>query len=67
MFQPSIESIYDALCQAYEARTAEPSVKAREFAVGYDVNRVWAEHFKPTLDILRERTPTLEPIGVPSL
>lgn len=62
VFQPSIESVYDALEQAYEARTSEPSEKARKFALGYDVNAVWTEHFKPTLDILRERTPTLEPI-----
>lgn len=67
VFQPSIESIHDALCQAYEARTTEPSAKAREFALGYDADRVWVEHFKPTLDILRERTPTLAPIAARSL
>lgn len=67
VFQPSIESIFDALAQAYEARTEGHSTQAREFAMGYDVERVWKDHFLPTLNTLRERTPTLDPIRVPSL
>lgn len=67
MFQPSIMSIHDALVQAYDARTDGHSAKAREFALGYDVEKVWVDHFRPTLDILKARTPHLEPITVGSL
>jgi glycosyltransferase involved in cell wall biosynthesis len=67
VFRPSIESIYDALGQAYENRTDGPSDKARDFALGYDVEKVWHEHFVPALDVLKARTPTLDPITVPPL
>jgi glycosyltransferase involved in cell wall biosynthesis len=67
VFQPSIESIFDALTQAYDGRQDGYSIKARKFALGYDVEKVWIDHFRPTLDILRGRTPTLEPITVTSV
>lgn len=62
VFRPSIESIFDALVQAYRSRTEQPSAKAREFAETYDVQRVWDDHFAPTLEILKSRTPTLDPL-----
>lgn len=67
VFQPSIGSILDALEDAYATASEGPSAKAREFALAYDANRVWDDYFRPTLDTLRGRTPTLEPIRLPSL
>lgn len=65
MCKPSIEGIYGALCEAYDA--PGPSDKAREHALGYDFRRVFDEHMLPVLRTLEERTPHLTPITKPTL
>lgn len=50
---PSIDSIYRALHEAYDARHDEGLRKrAREFALQYDADRIVQEHWVPTLDRL---------------
>jgi len=51
--KPSITEILGAFEQAYEARGDEKlSAACREFALGYDADKVFAEHWVPTLDAL---------------
>ena len=59
---PYVAAVIDCLSEAYDARTAVPSAKAREHALAYDCDRVWAEHWRPALKQLEARLPTLEPI-----
>ena len=55
---PSASSIYECFEQAYEQRGGG-SVKAREFAVGYDARKVFAECWVPILADLQERKDAL--------
>ena len=48
---PSVDSIIDALEHAYQD-AAGLRGRAREFALGYDVRRVMADHWTPTLEAL---------------
>lgn len=62
---PATDEILHALELAYEARgDAEMRAKAREFALAYDADRVYAEFWEPTLDALskpREARPLVLP------
>lgn len=62
LWKPAVAAVIDCLSEAYDARTAVPSAKAREHALAYDCDRVWAEHWRPALKQLEARLPTLEPI-----
>ena len=44
----------NALDQAYD-QAAGLRVQAREFAEGYDVRKVMAEHWVPALEVLEQR------------
>lgn len=57
-FKPSVPDIYDALCQAHRRTPAEresAAQKCREFALGYDVERVFCEFMVPALEQASER------------
>lgn len=60
-FRPSVDDIVDALRQAY-GQTREHRAKARDFALAYDVNRVFDEFMMPALDQVRERYEDREPM-----
>jgi hypothetical protein len=50
---PSVEGIVGALEEAYRQRdNFELRARAREFALGYDADRVMAEHWTPVLEAL---------------
>ena len=50
---PAVYEIVDALEKAYEARgDTVLRERAREFALGYDADRVFAEHWVPALEVL---------------
>jgi len=52
---PIIASIVDAWEKAYEgARDLRMRVKAREFALGYDVDAVLTQYWKPALEMLEQ-------------
>jgi glycosyltransferase involved in cell wall biosynthesis len=61
-FKPYMQSVHDALRQAYDARTDTPSVKAVDHAKGYDADLVHDRYWRPILANLEERTPTITPI-----
>ncbi len=49
-YAPSVRSITDAFQMAYEnTDSQEISARARTFALDYDVEKVWTEHWLPTL------------------
>lgn len=58
---PNIGQIVEALEDSYQAKgSAENKAKAREFALGYDTDKVFDEHWRPILANLEERlTPPL--------
>lgn len=63
---PDTEEIIEAFEAAYAARgDQELRVKAREFALQYDADRVFQEHWVPTLEALEapREVPPLRPIG----
>ena len=60
-FRPSVDDMVDALRQAY-GQTREHRAKAREFALGYDVDRVFADYMLPTLDAVRKRCEDRQPV-----
>jgi glycosyltransferase involved in cell wall biosynthesis len=64
---PSIDEIVEAMEAAYEARNDQAlKAQARDFALGYDADRVLQEHWVPALDRLAEmgaKPKTLEPIA----
>ena len=51
---PSIEESHKCLTYAYDTRAKLPSLSGpvRDFAEGYDADRVFAEHWVPVLDEL---------------
>jgi glycosyltransferase involved in cell wall biosynthesis len=61
-WKPSLAAVIDCLREAYDARTVEPSTKARAHALDYDCDRVWAEHWRPVMKELEQRVPTVAPI-----
>jgi hypothetical protein len=53
--KPDVEEITEAYEHAYrEARSPELRARAREFALGYDVNRVLTNHWIPVLKELED-------------
>jgi glycosyltransferase involved in cell wall biosynthesis len=65
LFAPSVASIVDKL-RACEARSsdhvAEMAGMAELHADGYEVGRVWSEHWEPTLDRLERLVPSAAPV-----
>ena len=51
-FTPHVSMIVEALWQAYERKSREPSQDALEFAAAYEADRVYAEHWRPIMDRL---------------
>ncbi len=50
---PRVSDILDALEQAYEHRGDQVlAQKARQFALGYDADRVFAEQWVPMMELL---------------
>jgi glycosyltransferase involved in cell wall biosynthesis len=45
----STQDVHDKLCQAYASDLPTISERCIEFAQQYDVERVWAEHWRPAL------------------
>lgn len=52
---PSVAAIYEALSDAYDRRSDKPSQQARDKAVEYDVDTVFANHWLPVLENMAER------------
>lgn len=56
---PSIDQIIQALDAAYEAKQTgqeeELKAEARKFALGYDTDKVFKEHWLPVIDELQDR------------
>jgi glycosyltransferase involved in cell wall biosynthesis len=61
-FRPDVPDIYDALRQAYAARTDEHAAKAVEFAAQYDVERVLRDYMLPALEDAQERFDERKPV-----
>ena len=61
---PLIDDIADALIHAYENQDllASAGPKCRDFALQYDADRVFREHWMPTLGALEGMLPSVEPI-----
>lgn len=60
---PNIQEIYGALEVAYDHRGDQNlRDKARDFAVGYDCDRVFDIHWRPILAELEDRLPSAAPI-----
>lgn len=67
-FVPFVVDIVDKLCVAYDKR-GELAEEAIAFAAGYDVERVWVEHWRPVLAELEPKTiaadkPKMESVDV---
>lgn len=60
---PSVPELVLALEDAYERRgNTSDRIDARDFAVAYDADTVFAEHWVPVLAALQDREPTRTPI-----
>lgn len=59
--RPSVDDIVDALRQAY-GQTREHRLKARKFALDYDVYRVFDDYMLPALAKIAERYADREPV-----
>jgi glycosyltransferase involved in cell wall biosynthesis len=61
---PLIEQIGLSLDHAYQNRDAlaDASFTCREFALGYDADRVFTEYWDPILEVLKRRLPSGDPI-----
>ncbi len=51
-FRAHVDSIVDALTEAHDSDFVNLSAAAREFAEGFDVNKVYAESWRPLLESL---------------
>lgn len=58
--RPQVASIVDALEQAYAADRVALGMQARDFALRYDADKVFAEHWLPALDDLLPAQDTQE-------
>lgn len=66
-FKPYIESVFDAMRSAYEARTDQPNEKAVAHAAGYDADLVHDTYWRPIMADLQDRLPSTDPIPAPPL
>jgi glycosyltransferase involved in cell wall biosynthesis len=63
-----VDDIVNALEQAYDRNEADVqchSEKARAFAEQYDYQRVWKQHWLPTLRTVEQRFGSQEPVTIP--